>query len=86
MPGKLERPRVRAERLVGRYVSWSYVPCGPIQNPYETLGAFLCQNAVSKSDASRPEVTNFFEVNRRVARIGLEQGEVLVCQLSNVIG
>jgi len=46
-------------------------------HPDEVLSVFDGKGSVSKTNSSRPELANFLEVQRRVLRIGFEQGIVL---------
>jgi hypothetical protein len=54
-------------------------------NPEPKISAFCfnSQGSVAQADADGSISTNFFELERRVARIALEQRKIGVGQLSN---
>jgi hypothetical protein len=44
---------------------------------------FNSQSSVAQADADGPKSSNFFELERGVARVAFEQRKIVVSQLSN---
>ena len=58
----------------------------PNPEPLETVGALPGECSVVEANPRRVENTNLLESDGRMPRIGLEQGEILVGECSNVLG